>query len=172
MNTNPAGRKKTYRQDPAADRSAAADKWGSALTAGFQIIPSVLIRAQNQLGLDAVDCVVLLNLTLHWWKKDALPYPPPALIARRMGVSRRTIERRLLRLQEAGWLERLPAEGIDGQLVVRKYDLSGMVRRLQHAAIIGLHQRDYQRRLKSRQSAQGKLPSSGGREPFLLGSGT
>src|SRR5438046_2315377 len=104
MNANPTGGKK--RQDSTVERSALADKWGSALNAGFQVVPNVLVRAQTQLGLDAVDSMILLNLNLHWWQKDSLPYPPPSLIARRMGVSRRTIERRLFRLERAGWLKR------------------------------------------------------------------
>src|SRR6266852_8885595 len=150
MNTNPADVKKVLPQDPNVERSALADKWGSALNAGFQVIPNVLIRAQSQLGLDAVDCVILLNLNLHWWRKHNLPYPPPALIARRMGVSRRTIERRLFRLEKGGWLKRLPADESDSQPKVRKYDLSGMVQRLQQAAIIGVTQREYRRRVKSK----------------------
>ena len=171
VKANPAGGNKIPEQGASTDRSAVVDKWGSALNAGFQVIPSVLIRAQSNLRLDAVDCMILLNLNLHWWQKDNLPYPPPALIARRMGVSRRTIERRLFRLQRAGWLERLPADGKDGQPKIRKYDLSGMVRRLQEAAIIGVNQREYRKRVESKGDSRRKLPSGSGRKPLLLGSG-
>jgi DnaD-like protein len=150
MNTNPATGQTTLQGTSAIERGAVANKWGSALDAGFQVVPSVLIKAQSRLGLDAVDCMVLLNLNLHWWQKDNLPYPPPALIARRMGVSRRTVERRLFRLQKAGWVKRLPAVGMSGQPKVRKYDLSGMGERLQQAAIIGVNQGEYRTRLKSK----------------------
>ena len=172
FNTNPTDGTKSPRRDFSIERSTLADKWGSALSAGFQLVPSVLIKAQSRLGLDAVDCMILLNLNLHWWKKESLPYPAPALIARRMGVSRRTIERRLFHLQKAGWLKRLPAHGSDGQPKVRKYDLSGMVQRLQHAALIGVNQREYQKRTKSKQGSRGGLPPATGRKPLLLGSGT
>jgi hypothetical protein len=150
MNTNPAAAEAAVQGRLAFERGAIADKWGSALNAGFLVIPSVLIRAQSQLALDALDCMILLNLNLHWWQKGSLPYPAPALIAQRMGVSRRTVERRLFRLQKAGWVKRLPAEGTNGQPKVRKYDLSGMVQRLQEAAIIGVNQREYRARLKAR----------------------
>lgn len=154
VNANPAdGRRKILQQDSTVERSVLADKWGSALNAGFQTIPNVLISAQSQLGLDAVDCMILLNLNLHWWRKEDLPYPPPALMARRMGVSRRTIERRLFALQKAGWLKRLPADRSDGQPKVRKYDLSGMVQRLQEAAIISVNQREYRRRVRSKRDS-------------------
>lgn len=155
VNTNPTHGKRILRQDSAVEQSPLLDKWGSALNAGFQVIPNVLIRAQSKLRLDTVDCIILLNLNLHWWEKDKLPYPSPGLIARRMGVSRRTIERRLFRLQKVGWLKRLPADGSDGQPKTRKFDLSGMVHRLQQAAIIGVAQREYRRRVKSKTEFDG-----------------
>lgn len=111
--------------------SLAAAKWGQALDAGFQIIPNVLIRGQAKLGLDAMDIVILLNLNLHWWKPDDLPFPQPRVIARRMGVSTRTVERRLETLEERGLLERLPPEKTPGHLVHRRVDLKGLVAQLQ-----------------------------------------
>jgi DnaD N-terminal domain len=158
MNTNSAGGQTTFQETFVFERGAIANKWGSALDAGFQVVPSVLIKAQSRLGLDAVDCMILLNLNLHWWKRDNLPYPPPALIARRMGVSRRTVERRLFRLQKAGWVKRLSADAMGGQPKVRKYDLSGMVERLQEAAIIAVNQREYRTRLNSKSKPPQTLP--------------
>ena len=136
---NPADEAAAVAKHPAPERHALEDKWGSALDAGFQSIPNVLIQAQSKLKLDSVDIVIILNLNLHWWEKSSLPYPPPALIARRMGVSRRTIERRIFRLQKEGWLKRLSAGSEQG---IRKYDLSGLVERLQQAAVKGLNQRE------------------------------
>jgi hypothetical protein len=152
-------------------RGVLAEKWGSALTAGFQVIPNVLFRAQSRLKLDSVDCMILLNLNLHWWEKDNLPYPPPALIAQRMGVSRRTIERRSHRLQKTGWLKRLPATANDDrQPKIRKYDLSGTVEKLQEAAIIGLSQRDYRAKHPGRSRSR-PLPGTRPPKQLLLGSG-
>ena len=75
-----------------------------------------------------------------------------------MGVSRRTVERRLFRLQKTGWVKRLPADGMSGQPKVRKYDLSGMVERLQEAAIIAVNQREYRTRLQSKSKPPQTLP--------------
>src|SRR5689334_11942338 len=80
-------------------QTLAATKWGSALEAGFQIIPNVLIRGQAKLGLDPLDVVILLNLNMHWWTPGDLPYPQPRVIANRIGVSIRTVERRLEALE-------------------------------------------------------------------------
>src|ERR1700677_2487242 len=116
------------------------DKWGSALTGGWQVIPNVLVRVQTHLGLDAVDVVVLLNMNMHWWQKGDFPFPRPAIIAKRMGTSKRTVERRIGKLVRAGLLERLPLTK-GGNL--RKYNLDGLVKRLQDAAAVGLVQREY-----------------------------
>ena len=120
--------------------SPIADKWGAALVGGFQVIPNVLVRAQAHLGLDAVDVVVLLNMNMHWWRKGEFPFPRPTIIARRMGISKRTVERRIEKLVKAGLLERMPLQGDDS---LRRYRLDGLVRRLSDAAELGLNQRDY-----------------------------
>lgn len=153
-----------------ADKNVFAAKWGSALDAGFQVIPNVLLRAQSRLNLDAVDVVILLNLNLHWWQKESLPYPPPALIARRMGVSRRTVERRIFRLQKDGWLKRLPAVGEGEEQKIRRYDLSGLVERLQAAAVVGLSQRNY-RATHARRNPRSDSQATERRTRLLLGSG-
>jgi hypothetical protein len=155
------------------DISAVAEKWGTALVAGYQIIPNVLFAAQSRLELDAVDCVILLNLNLFWWKKDDFPFPPPTLIAKRMGVSRRTVERRLLKLEAKGWLKRLPAIEKDGNPKIRKYDLSGMAKRLQVAAISNLNYRNYRADHPSERNRLLSERAVGtGRKQLLLDGGT
>jgi hypothetical protein len=155
-------------EDAMPDESALTEKWGSALSAGFQVVPNVLLRAQSRLGLDAVDTIILLNINLHWWEKDSLPYPPPALIASRMGVSRRTVERRIFRLQKDGWLRRLPAPENGEGLKIRKYDLTGLVERLQRAAVAGLSQRSRRGR-RMRNAQRGKSLTRGGGQLLLTG---
>ena len=84
--------------------------------------------------------MVLLNMNMHWWQKGDFPFPRPTIIAKRMGVSKRTVERRIEKLVKAGLLERLPLTK-EGNL--RRYKLDGLVKRLQGAAAIGLLQREY-----------------------------
>jgi DnaD N-terminal domain len=113
------------------DRSGkiARKKWGDSLDAGFQIIPDVLFRCQAILGLEPIDVVILLNITTHWWEYDDLPYPRPSIIAKRMDVSTRTVERRIVELQKKGFLMRLAPQHKKGK-TVRPYDLSGLVEKL------------------------------------------
>lgn len=119
---------------PGASQSLALAKWRSAIDAGFQVVPNVLIRAQSKLGLDPVDLAILLNITLHWWRSDELPYPQPKVIANRVGVSVRTVERRLEDLEKRGFLARMPSEKSADRLARRRIDLSGLVEKLEAAA--------------------------------------
>jgi hypothetical protein len=120
---------------------AASAKWGDALEMGFVIVPGVLIRAQAKLGLDAVDLAVLLNILLHWWTPGDWPYPQPRVLANRIGVSTRTIERRLESLEKREFLVRLPPEKSADGLARRRIDLTLLVRRLKGFARVGLTMR-------------------------------
>jgi len=81
-------------------------KWGDARLAGFQPVPDVLFIKQQALGLDPLDVVVLLNLTLFWWFRDQPPFPRSSIIAQRMGVSARTVQRVFKKLERLGYIRR------------------------------------------------------------------
>jgi hypothetical protein len=114
-------------------------KWRAAVTGGFngfQLIPDALVRNQNALGLDATDMVVLLNICMHWWEREPekLPHPRPVTMARRMGVSTRTIERHIERLCKLGYLEWMPSEPRLGGPSIRPFKLDGLVKKLEQIA--------------------------------------
>jgi hypothetical protein len=118
------------------------EKWGIAALPGFQLVPNVLFRAQRHLGLDSVDVVILLNIALHWWGPGRLPFPSPGIIANRMGVSRRTVERRIARLEERGFLRRLPPWGNDSRVRQRPFEMTGLVTKLEEAATVAMLKRE------------------------------
>jgi hypothetical protein len=107
---------------------AASLKWGEAAKGGFQILPDVLLRNQAVLGLNAVEMVTLINLTMHWWYQDQHPYPRSTTIAQRMGVDVRTIQRALARLAELGLIERMKVTDQAGES--SQINLSGLVAKL------------------------------------------
>ena len=105
-------------------------KWGDrCIDSGYQIFPDVLLKCQRYMGLEAIDVVILLNITMQWWQHDELPYPRPSFIAKRMEISTRTVERRIARMQKQGLLVRRPSEEVRGK-TVRKFDLSGLIAEL------------------------------------------
>lgn len=115
-------------------------KWGTAADAGFQIIPDVLFRCQRFLELDATDLVILSNITLHWWYEADPPHPRPSVIAARMQVSTRTVERHIEVMEKKKLITRLPSRLKRGK-TVREFDLSGLVRRLKRYAAANLEHR-------------------------------
>lgn len=108
-------------------------KWGDVRLAGFQAVPDVLFIKQQALGLDPVDLVVLLNLTLFWWFRDQPPFPRSSIIARRMGVSARTVQRVFKKLEQLGYIRRGHWRDADGNVKPAMY-LDGLLDALEKAA--------------------------------------
>lgn len=109
-------------------------KWGDAARAGYQTLPDVLFRYQHRLGLNPAEMVVLMNVTLHWWEATNLPFPGSHAIANRMGITQRSVERHLAALQRKRFLTRLPLPPGRYEKLVRRFDPSGLVQRLQELA--------------------------------------
>lgn len=108
------------------------DKWGEAMAGGYQIVPNQLLRLQRKLGLSSPQVVILLNLSMHWWKKKDLPFAGPSIIAKRMGVSQRTVERQLKELCDMGLVEKKPLpEHVNGNGHTTGYDLRRLVTELE-----------------------------------------
>lgn len=102
------------------------------MNAGFLVIPVALLRHQNELGLEAGDLLVALNILGAWWYRDRLPFPSTRTIAVRMGVTMRTVQRHLTKLEELGLIRRLRNQSGGGYgALVTKYDPDGLVKRLQ-----------------------------------------
>ncbi|WP_269388255.1 helix-turn-helix domain-containing protein [Hoeflea alexandrii] len=133
----------------------AADKWKEASLAGFQILPDVLLKKQADLGLSALDMLVLINILQFWWYRDKRPFPRATTLARRMGVTTRTIQRSLQTLTNRGLLRREKVTG-DGKEKV-EYDLEGLVERLRAYAIKDL---DYLARIGMREVGDAARPLS------------
>lgn len=104
-------------------------KWGEVAKAGFQPVPDALLVKQRELGLDATDMLVLLNLTSFWWFKDLPPFARSNVIAKRMGVSPRTVQRSLKKLVAKAYLRRDDFELENGTYVPALY-LDGLTEKL------------------------------------------
>lgn len=136
-------------------------KWGSAVDGGgltgFLALPEVLIRSQKRLQLTSTEMMVLINILMHWWYADVKPFPGNYAIAKRMGVSRRTVQRAIKSMESKGLIRTNPEiatkddrttdvnwtdedEDEDEDVLktpystVRRIDLSGLVYRLNECA--------------------------------------
>lgn len=85
--------------------------------AGFQPLPDVLLFHQVELGLRSEDLNVLLNILAHWYFPERMPYPHPNTIAKRMGVSLRTVQRSMTRLRKLEMIGK-GAKNQDGRMTI------------------------------------------------------
>lgn len=75
-------------------------KWGkAALALGWTPVPTALMFLQSELGMSAIEMNTLIHLLSHWWKVSDEVYPSQDAIANRMGVSKRTVQRSIDRLE-------------------------------------------------------------------------
>ena len=112
------------------------NKWSEqTMEYGWVSIPSLLLFFQKELQISSLELNVIMNLVLHWWEKDKNPYPSQGAIARRMGVSVRTVQRTLDDLVEKELLER-KRSSIDNPIYKGRnlYNLQPLVRKIKAIA--------------------------------------
>jgi DNA-binding MarR family transcriptional regulator len=87
----------------------------------------VLLFHQSDLELSSEELNVLLNLMAHWYEPERMPFPRATKIARRMGVSERTVQRLLSRLCKRDFIAKIRGQNATG---ARAYDLRPMIEKL------------------------------------------
>ena len=116
-------------------RWSVTDKWGADVVAdgehGFVQLPDALFRYQAELKLSAMEFCVLVHVLRFWWSADEFPHPRLSLLAREIGVTRRTIERTIDSLEAKGLIVRGKSERKPGGgPKVRRFFLHGLRDRL------------------------------------------
>jgi len=110
-------------------------RWGKGvLGPGFVFLPSALVRGQSRLKIDATELTVLIHLLDHWWAASEMPFPSKRRLSERMGVSEKTIQRAMARLEALGLVKRVARHFAAGGQASNFYDLSGLVERVQEIA--------------------------------------
>lgn len=110
---------------------ASEKKWGRAvMKLGFSIIPSLLLRAQQRLGLSPTQLAVLLQLADYWWDSERKPYPSKKALSERLRLSPRQVQRYIADLEAAGLVQRIERRAPHKGKLSNFYDLSGLVDRL------------------------------------------
>jgi DNA-binding transcriptional ArsR family regulator len=113
-----------------AEKKESEKKWGKAVMAnGYCVLPSILLQAQGRLGVNAQEMVVLLQLVEHWWRADSKVFPKKEVIAQRVGLSARQVQRHIRQLEELKLVERKDRFR-SGLRTSNEYDLSGLVAKL------------------------------------------
>lgn len=139
---SPAGATVLPLRDPtspvkvAKKASQVADKkWsGEVMKHGFCIIPSMLLQAQQRLGLSPTQLAVLLQLADFWWDSERKPYPSKKTLSERLGLGERQIQRHIADLEQAGLVRRIERRAAHHGKLSNEYDLSGLVAKLKTIA--------------------------------------
>ena len=117
-------------QAPATTRES-EKKWGKkVISLGFCVVPSLLLRAQQRLGLNPTQLAVLMQLCDFWWESDRKPYPGKRALGERLSLSPRQVQRYIAELEKAGLVKRIERRAGHGGKLTNSYDLSGLVERL------------------------------------------
>lgn len=106
-------------------------KWKSSLDGGFTVVPSVLLQTLPGLGIRASELAVLVCLIDFWWKPEDMPWPSKAKLAGLLGVSEKTIQRVLRRLESRGLIASEARHRAHGGQTSNRYDLTPLVARLE-----------------------------------------
>jgi predicted transcriptional regulator len=115
----------------AKDKKESEKKWGkSVMDHGYCVLPSLLLQAQSRLAVNAQEMIVLLQLVEHWWTADGEVFPSKKVIAERVGLSTKQVQRHIARLEEAKLVLRVKRYKTSGGRTSNLYDLSGLVAKL------------------------------------------
>lgn len=116
---------------PPTDKKESEKKWGAAVMShGYCIFPSILLQAQGRLGVSAQEMVVLLQLAEHWWDAGSRVFPSKEVIAQRVGLSTKQVQRHIRRLEELKLVQRKERYRTGGSRTTNEYDLAGLVAKL------------------------------------------
>lgn len=113
-------------------RKASERKYGKpVMDLGFCIVPSLLMQAQARLGINPVQFNIIMHLADFWWDAGHRPWPKKELLAERMKMSPRQIQRQIAELEAQGLIARIERTRPGRGKTSNEYDLSGLVKRLQ-----------------------------------------
>lgn len=123
-------------------------KWGEPVVGpGWTGIPNILIEKQRALRLSPTDLCILLHLMKHWWVANEAPYPSKRRIAQAIGRDPRTVQLRISKMEELGYLRR--EERREGGSKTNYYYLDGLVGALKPYAEEAMQEIERHKREKS-----------------------
>lgn len=141
------------------ERTINEKKWSKELMeAGWTVFPTILLEKQATLGLSPVDVNILLHLVSYWWTAENKPHPSKKTIAAAMGITPRTVQRRIAAMEGAKLIQRqerrISKEGSKTNL----YHFDGLIKEAKPFAIEKIKVRE-QRRAEDEKRKRSKRPN-------------
>lgn len=133
-------------------------KWSKILMqAGWNALPSIIIEKQEALGLDAIDMNIIVHLSNYWWNAERLPQPSVATIAKAIGVTERTVQKRITALVGLGLMSRQERRKTRFGSATNLYGFEGLIEAAKPYAVEKIAQRE-QRQQEERERLSRKKP--------------
>ena len=113
----------------AASAGGIEQRWSKPVAdAGWTAVPNVLLDKQATIGLSPMDLNIVLQIAKFWWNADA-PYPSIETVAAAIGVTSRTVQRHISRMEKSGLLERQERFYAKGGQKTNTYTFEGLIKR-------------------------------------------
>jgi len=107
------------------------DKWTKGLISlGFCTVPSIIFWAQGRLRLTTEQFTTVLQLADFWWDAGEPPFPTKELLAGRMRMGARQVQRHLTALEKKGIIKRIPRYRGPKNQIANGYDMNPLVKKL------------------------------------------
>ena len=105
-------------------------RWSKPLTkAGWTALPNIVLDKQHVLRLRPIDINILMQIAKHWWQAEAAPFPSIETIAAAIGVTPRTVQRQITKMEKAQLIERNRRYYARGGQKSNAYTFKGLIAR-------------------------------------------
>lgn len=105
-------------------------RWSKSLAkAGWTALPNIILDKQHALELEPIDINILMQIAKHWWQAEAAPFPSIETIALAIGVTTRTVQRRITKMEKAKLIERNVRHYARGGQKSNAYTFKGLIDR-------------------------------------------
>lgn len=106
--------------------------WGKPVCAhGYAGVPSILIQAQRRLGINPTQMNIVVQLLDYWRDPARKPFPTKEELAKRIGMTAKTIQNNIRELEKAGLILRQLRKTAAGDWNSNIYHLDGLVKKVQ-----------------------------------------
>ena len=100
-------------------------------TKGAGPIPSILIQAQQRLGINSMQMNIIVQLLDYFFEPSRKPFPTKRELANRIGVTEKTIQINIRALEKAGLIQREMRKTAAGDWNSNIYHLDGLIAKVQ-----------------------------------------
>ena len=142
-------------KSPAEKVKVIERRWTQTLVkAGWTALPNIILDKQAALGLKPIDVNILMQIAKYWWEPGSAPFPSIETLANAIGVTTRTVQRRITIMEEAKLIERNKRFYARGGQKSNAYTFKGLIKRCKPFAEEVLKEREMRKKTKRARTKQ------------------